>query len=318
MPIRVSTDSVAPDDQQDYWRSKLTELYFGLDTVMPLPPHRGYRCHMDRLVFGSLVVDQVQAEANRVHRTPRLVRTSPSEFVQLSVLRRGRGIVSQGDRVAELSRPGDFVLIDTTAPYVYQFESAVEQVIVQAPRQTVLSRLPALDDMTARTVSGGRGLGALAASLLLALPDHRVDRADSVAAATSASAIDLATQALQEHLGGEVEARSSSRSVLRRRAQQFICENLSDCELTPSTVARAVSISERYLFVAFEEIATSPAAWIRKTRLERAFELLTDPRQQHRSIQEIGAAVGFTRGTHFSRAFKEQFGMTPRERRMQK
>ncbi|WP_259465822.1 helix-turn-helix domain-containing protein [Rhodococcus opacus] len=284
---------------------------------MPVPPHRGYRCQMDRLVFGSLVVDQVHAEANRVHRTPRLVRTSPSEFVQLCVLRRGRGTVSQGDRRAVLTRPGDFVLIDTTAPYVYQFESAVEQVIVQAPRQAVLSRLPALADMTAMTVPGGRGLGALTASLLLALPDHRDDREDPVAAAASASAIDLATQALQDHLGFDVGPRNSSRSVLLRRAQQFIDENLSDCELTPSAVARAVSISERYLFVAFEEIGTSPAVWIRQTRLKRAFELLTDPRQQHRSIQEVGAAVGFTRGTHFSRAFKEQFGMTPRERRMQ-
>ncbi|MBC2644694.1 MULTISPECIES: helix-turn-helix domain-containing protein [unclassified Rhodococcus (in: high G+C Gram-positive bacteria)] len=35
------------------------------------------------------------------------------------------------------------------------------------------------------------------------------------------------------------------------------------------------------------------------------------------SVEKVGGAVGFTRETHFSRAFKKQFGITPRERRMQ-
>ena len=56
----------------------------------------------------------------------------------------------------------------------------------------------------------------------------------------------------------------------------------------------------------------SPQTFIRTLRLKHAGQLLresTDP------VSEIAAQVGFLEPTHFSRAFKQQFGVSPSQYR---
>jgi AraC-like DNA-binding protein len=269
---------------------------------------------MERLMFGDLVVDWLSAEANRVLRTARLARTSPSDAIQLTVLQSGRALVSQDDRTAVLVSPGDFVFVDTSRPFVYEFDARSEQVGVLVPRERLLPRLPALTDFTAVTVPGTSGLGALAASLLVALPKHTDDRTDPLAQSTTDTALELATRALQDHVG-VVAVGPSSKELLLLRAQQFLRVNLRDPELTPADAARAISVSERYLFILFKLIGTSPASWLKNERLERAERMLLDPRHHDQLIQDIGVSVGFPQSPQFSRAFKDRFSVTPREHR---
>jgi hypothetical protein len=164
VPLVVSTDSVALKDQQEYWRSVLAEMYYGVMSVMPAPRSDGYDSYMERLMFGDLVVDRLRAEASRVERTARLTRTSPNEAMQLTVLSAGRALVSQDGRTAVLASPGDLVFVDTSRPFVYQFDARTEQVCIQVPRARLIERMPALTDLTAVIVPGRTGLGAIAAS----------------------------------------------------------------------------------------------------------------------------------------------------------
>ncbi len=46
-------------------------------------------------------------------------------------------------------------------------------------------------------------------------------------------------------------------------------------------------------------------------RLQRAQDLLTDPRLRDLPIIEIAARCGFTDPSHFARRFRRQFGVTP-------
>lgn len=50
-------------------------------------------------------------------------------------------------------------------------------------------------------------------------------------------------------------------------------------------------------------------------RLERCREEIADPAMALRSITEIAHDWAFSDSQHFSRAFKQRFGMTPREYR---
>jgi len=62
--------------------------------------------------------------------------------------------------------------------------------------------------------------------------------------------------------------------------------------------------------------ATDPAGsasryvWMR--RVERCADDLRDPGQAHRPITDICFSWGFNSTSHFSRLFKERFGVTPR------
>jgi AraC-like DNA-binding protein len=314
MPFTVSTDSVARKEQQEYWRSVLERFYFGVTSEMPTARDEGYDSRMERLLFGDLVVDRVRAEATRITRTPRLTRTSPSEAVQLTVLRAGRALVSQDGRTSILTHPGDLVFVDTSRPYVYEFDCPTDQVGVQIPKPRVLSRLPELAGLTAVAVPGATGLAALASSLVTALPEHTEDRTDPVAHSTSDTVLDLAAQAVRDHCGLS-SIQSSPKELLLLRAQQFMRDNLRNPELTPADAARAISVSERYLFILFKQIGIAPASWLRNERLERANQLLVDPRHQHWLIRDIGVIVGYPQSAHFSRAFRQRYAMTPQELR---
>lgn len=54
----------------------------------------------------------------------------------------------------------------------------------------------------------------------------------------------------------------------------------------------------------------TPEKWMVNRRLEEAIKLLHDTSMQ---IQEVAMEVGFTNLSHFSRAFKEKYGLSPSE-----
>jgi AraC-like DNA-binding protein len=51
------------------------------------------------------------------------------------------------------------------------------------------------------------------------------------------------------------------------------------------------------------------------TPFNPSYGLLRDPRRFGRRISEIAAEAGFTDLSHFSRAFRRRFGMTPSDAR---
>lgn len=61
----------------------------------------------------------------------------------------------------------------------------------------------------------------------------------------------------------------------------------------------------------FQEIyGEPPARWIREKRLFKALELL---RSSKMSVADVAYSLGFENPTHFSRIFKQQYGMSPSE-----
>ncbi|MGD6741901.1 helix-turn-helix domain-containing protein [Streptomyces sp. BH106] len=312
--LTISTCDVPLGEQQDYWRTTLVERFFAVDSTMPAPPQAGYDSRMTRVGFGGLTVDSVHADPARVCRSPRLARLSPSETTQISVLLRGRAAFSQQGRTALLSEPGDFAIIDTSRAYVCEFITPGDQVMVQVPRALLTPGLGMLDEVTAVTVSGQAGLAAVASSALFALAQQDADRQDALARSAARSAVDLAVSALLDQVPGE-PARSP-RSELLEQAQRFMRDHLHEPDLGPARVAAAIPVSERYLFAVFQESGSTPSRWLREARLDRARRLLEAHQGEHaRPIQEVGAAVGLPRASHFSRLFREQYGVSPSEYR---
>jgi AraC-like DNA-binding protein len=91
----------------------------------------------------------------------------------------------------------------------------------------------------------------------------------------------------------------------------FIEERLGDPGLTTSTVAAAHHVSKRYVQALFREDNTTVAGWIRARRLERCHRNLGDPRLDSRPVQAIAANWGFADPAHFSRVFRDAYGMPP-------
>lgn len=97
---------------------------------------------------------------------------------------------------------------------------------------------------------------------------------------------------------------------VRARTETIIDERATDPLLTPAAIAAELGISLRQLYRAFTE-EESPAALIRRRRLERAMQLLVAPRAPG-TVEAVAAACGFASAEYFSRAFRREYGLSPR------
>lgn len=91
---------------------------------------------------------------------------------------------------------------------------------------------------------------------------------------------------------------------------------LADClDAPPSTadLAAAIGTHEKRLLEVFRSrVGTSVSGFIREERLRRAREMLAETDME---IQSIGALFGYPNAANFSTAFRERFGMSPRDYR---
>jgi AraC-like DNA-binding protein len=97
----------------------------------------------------------------------------------------------------------------------------------------------------------------------------------------------------------------------RVQAKRFIEAHLTEPDLTPTAVARAIEVSPRYLRMLFAEDDETASAYILRRRLEECARQLASSLRRGQTITEIAYAGGFNSTTHFSRAFRQHYELTP-------
>ena len=88
--------------------------------------------------------------------------------------------------------------------------------------------------------------------------------------------------------------------------------HLDDPDYELPDCARAFYMSERSLQRVFEEQGTSFSEQLHHLRMRMARRLLLD---SHLKIAEIARRVGYRHPSHFAKAYKRRWGITPREER---
>ncbi|WP_063749752.1 helix-turn-helix domain-containing protein [Streptomyces xylophagus] len=98
--------------------------------------------------------------------------------------------------------------------------------------------------------------------------------------------------------------------ALTQAAKDLADSHLTDPELSPVLLARQLNVSVRTLQRAFATTGESVTAHIRHRRLEEARLALTAP-YGRLSVSELAAHWQFADSSHFIRAFKKRYGLTP-------
>lgn len=101
--------------------------------------------------------------------------------------------------------------------------------------------------------------------------------------------------------------------VLFSRITWYLRTHLRDPALGPAQIAAAHNVSVRYLYKLFAEHHRSLEQWLITERLKGAARQLHEPASRHLPVAVIAARWGFDDAAHFSRRFRQAYGMTPRE-----
>ena len=123
--------------------------------------------------------------------------------------------------------------------------------------------------------------------------------------------LQLLREALQP-TGSKVKSANvvQNENEIIRRAQQFVAAHIRE-KLSVPMVAGHVGVSPSYLTVLFHKnLQISPGEYIRRIKLQESKQMI---RENNLNFTQIASALQYSTVHHFSRQFKEKFGITPTE-----
>lgn len=147
------------------------------------------------------------------------------------------------------------------------------------------------------------------ARLLLAQLDTLDEIAESLSAKTTRRARSSTLHLVQGVLDAVAVSEADAFDV-RVRAERYIDRHLRDASLGPNAIAAAIGVSPRTLHRIFAMSSESVMTCVRRRRLEQARIELSTPNPSV-TIAYLAARWQFADAAHFSRAFRQRFGLTP-------
>lgn len=209
-------------------------------------------------------------------------------------------------------RPGDIYIMDTVAPLELSVPDSSHATCVAVARSGVASLAPRPHAIFGTKISGDNGFARLIQHFLVALLGdphcYGADEARTVAGV------------LQSMLGhavgrpGDGMASVDSDDQLHS-IKAWLARNLDDPALDGARIARQFGLSRSALYRLFATAGETPQGWLVSQRLERAFQILSNPTRARGSISATCYALGFNDPAHFSRLFRQRFGACPRDLR---
>lgn len=221
-----------------------------------------------------------------------------------------RGLVAgTGLRV----RPSDVVILDLACTARFRM-AAGDGVSLLVPRTALSSLTSHETQLHGLVLRKETPSGAFLARLLM-----------SLASAAPQLALDDALRLTQPILAlvaaciGSVARRTASpaengRGNLGRRGRLYIEQNLHHENLAPLALAKALGVSRSQLYRAFDKLG-GVSHYVRQRRLRRCLLALCDAGNGGRRIVDLACEHGFADEAHFSRLFRQAFGLSPRAAR---
>lgn len=264
--------------------------------------------------LGPIMLIQMRCGSATISRSPGALTAADRQSTFIIVVSGLASLRHYGRQIELL--PGDIAMYDHSVDYDLHFEKPTQVIMIRVGSSTIRQLFPVPDSFYGRRIPGDIGLSSTALAMAKDLSGKLGNTASLQFQERVANhLLDVLVTAYAE----AIDEPTSVTSLMERRfwkVRLFIEENLRDPGLSPSVVAKRLKLSDRYLRMIFAVSDESPSAYILRRRLEECAQHLSDERWRGRSITEIAFGWGFNSAPHFTRAFRQQFSMSPSEYRV--
>jgi AraC-like DNA-binding protein len=305
-----STDSHPRAERAQAWREAMGRLGLPIEGLSDAEPaSASVICQTSPLgIEFALVEAGAQAISGR--------RTGQPAAVWLAVLLSGEATLVT-DELAEDLVAGDIAYGPTGQAAALRLETRCRLMFVRAPRVALDHRLIAPVSLRIGRLQGATGVAHILSGLLRATADGLEDLTVDQLRPVELALTEFLAICLVEG-GNETEALASGVGAGAPTAHlQRLCQTietlLPDSELSLRRVADEEGVSPRYVQKLFASADETFSHYLRTRRLERCRTDLASPQHARLSISEICFRWGFNGSAHFSRAFRDQYGVSPRE-----
>jgi AraC-like DNA-binding protein len=307
-----STAGVPAGRRTSYWNEVYTS-HFAQVSFDPVS-RENFEAELRTATMGPLGLARVSYHAAEVERTRSHIDRTHQRMFSFVLHLRGRGVFTHYGHQTVLGE-GDFTLSDNAEPHHLSLEGPADVIIVRCPPDVLKPYLPSPERLCGLRLPAHEGFTSTAAVMMRSLVDqleHGLSPRFSQMVVRSVLEVMATSYAM---VFDRSVADCSTVGARRVHARRYIEAHLKDSDLTPTAVARALDISPRYLRLLFAAERETVSGYILRRRLEECARQLGSTLWRGHTITEIAFAGGFNSSAHFTRAFREQYGVTPREYR---
>lgn len=308
---RWSTAGISRPDLTDAWQSALEDNYGAWQVHQAVKPQ--FAADVKSRSFNDLRLVECICDPCTGRRLSGAIGKDDEAYIGVQITKAGSETFRFGTDVVNVG-PGDLLIWTSTQPTEFTVMERLHKVSLILPWSIVQERLPRGAQFHGTLIDSRQGIGAVLCGHVATLAEQMEGLGDSDQAAVRRATLELLAAAVSHRI--DAPPRNLAMRYLQR-LQDYVLTNLQDENLSPCSIAAANHMSARYVHMLFAPTGMSVSAWIRTQRLIRCGEDLRSHRHRETGVAEIAYAWGFGDPTHFSRVFKQQFGVTPSEYRGQ-
>jgi len=307
-----STAKIPRASRAAYWN----ELFSRRFAAVTLRPTAGeeFEAELRMGRLGPVRLAEVEWTSAEIERTTTHIAGGSERLFSFLTPIEGGGVFRHYGHEITIG-PGDFTLCDNALPHHLDLQGRTRLLIVRVPPELLRRRLPDPDKLCGLRLPVELGLASAAGALVRSLWDQvQAGLPEAFGERLAGNLLDLLATAYAMGFGAEL-ADATVGSTHRVRLKQYVEARLDDPELGPSKVAEALKISPRYLRMIAAADGETLSGYILRRRLEECAKQIASPLWRGRTLTEAAFGWGFNSASHFTRAFKARFGVTPTEYR---
>ena len=273
-----------------------------------LDDNRCFKGQFSTQSIGALKLTRSEVSPHLIRHQADHTGTAP---YAVTVKTSGKASLNVNSRAIDL-KDGEIFFLDTAFEYDFFCQKSATFTSLIIPRSKFDRRFPCAKMMSGRALpdsGGSRIIHELMESIFTNGPSSQELDSDFLAEMLLATC----QTAFTSYLSTGNKQASVSNSMLLASAVREIDSRLRDPELTPELIALVLGVSCRHLYTVMKQIDSSPAKYIRERRLDLSRKMLREPAFRHFTISEVAYHCGFNSNTHFSREFRQRFGMPAKE-----
>ena len=313
-PAVWSTERVAPHKQFDCWRDFVIDAHLHW-SIQPIRCER-FPAFIRQGRFEGFRVTHLTAGQGGIVGTRGSHEIAQDSEALYNLIYVAEGSIALAiDGTELLLTPGKMALWDSARPMKFITGAGLRQITFAVPQRHLQLSLPRADDFVGRQIDATGGLSRLFVNHLIALDASFGELPQSDAGHVLHASVELLASTLSARAEWPAGPAGRAGVLVLQGIMAHINRHLDDPELSTKRVAAACGITERHLHRLFQRADMTAAAWVRRQRLDRCRRDLRASGTAHLSITQIAYRWGFGDSSSFSKIFKREFAISPREYR---
>lgn len=254
----------------------------------------------------------------RLKRSPETITRSRLDHFAIRLLINGSTAGLAGYQAVE-AVAGDILFIDLSQALDLRASIQSEQtsdVSLWIPRARILASFREENALHGLVIKGTSPAGAMIGANLLLLSKH-IEKVTCVEMDALANGVlELTARAIAPTLEKADLSAPTSQLASFVTIRRYIDRNLTSAVLDADAIAKSFGLSRASLYRIFEPVG-GIANYIRKARLNRAYQEVTSLELSDRRIGQIAFNLGFRNIPAFNRLFHKVYGLSPSKAREQ-